>query len=236
MAAGLTFVPFAYRPGATVIHRAPAGLKFVCVIALSALCFSSIHGFVASSLLVIVAAAAARVPPRDLLKGARPLVVLAVFIVLVKTIQPGAPGIVAFDMQIPFIDPAGFSGGLLAAVRLFVPFAAAALLFAVTTMRELRHSLAVVELRLKEIFFPGSKNNPGIAFFSLGISLMLGFIPRFFDLWEASNHACEARSCRRGLRRLLVLIPLVTERMMEAAADTALALQARGLGQNNTKQ
>jgi biotin transport system permease protein len=78
--------------------------------------------------------------------------------------------------------------------------------------------------------FPGSKDSPGIAFFSLGISLMLGFIPRFFDLWEASSLACDARSCRRGVRRLFVLVPLVTERMMEAAADTALALQARALG------
>ena len=68
------------------------------------------------------------------------------------------------------------------------------------------------------------------AFFSLGISLMLGFIPRFFELWETTNLACDARVCKRGPRRLLILVPLVTERMMEAAADTALALEARGLG------
>ena len=223
MAAGLTPLPFAYRSGKTVIHRARAGLKFVCVIALSALCFASVPGFAASALLALAASVAARIPPWQLLKGSKPLFVLAAFIVLVKTIRPDAPGIAVLGLQVPFVDPASFLDGLIAAFRLFVPFAAAALLFAVTTMRELRRSLATVELKLKK--------NKGVAFFSLGISLMLGFIPRFFDLWEASSHACEARSCKRGLRRLFVLIPLVTERMMEAAADTALALQARGLGQ-----
>ena len=59
------------------------------------------------------------------------------------------------------------------------------------------------------------------------------FIPRFFEMWETANLACQARSCKRGLRRLLVLLPLVTEKMMEAAAETVLALEARGLGQGN---
>jgi len=120
--------------------------------------------------------------------------------------------------------------GIIAVLRILVPFAAAALLFTVTTMRELRLSLAAIEIRVKNLFAAGHKKKKTTAFFSLGISLMLGFIPRFFDLWETANLACEARSCKRGLRRLLILIPLVCERMMEAAADTALALEARGLG------
>ena len=230
MAARVTPVPFAYRSGGTLIHRAPAGLKFVGVMALSALAFASVPGFAASVVMIIAVSVAARIAPWELLRGAGPLLVLSAFIVLVKTVQPGAPGVAVLGLRLPFVDPAGFVDGIVVALRLFVPFAAAALLFAVTTMKELRHSLAVVELWLKKIFFPGG-NRPGIAFFSLGISLMLGFIPRFFDFWEASNLACQSRSCKRGLRRLFVLIPLVTERMMEAAADTALALQSRGVGE-----
>jgi biotin transport system permease protein len=120
--------------------------------------------------------------------------------------------------------------GLIIVLRIFVPFAAAALLFAVTTMRELRLSLGALEIRLKNLFSAGCAQPRNIAFFSLGISLMLGFIPRFFEMWETANLACDARVCGRGPRRLLLLVPLVPERMMEAAADTALALEARGLG------
>jgi biotin transport system permease protein len=133
------------------------------------------------------------------------------------------------NLNLPNISVNNLYAGIIAVLRIFVPFAAAALLFAVTTMRELRLSLAALEIGVKNLFAAGHKKKKTTAFFSLGISLMLGFIPRFFDLWETANLACEARSCKRGLRRLLILIPLVCERMMEAAADTALALEARGL-------
>jgi energy-coupling factor transporter transmembrane protein EcfT len=58
---------------------------------------------------------------------------------------------------------------------------------------------------------------------------MLGFLPRFFEIWEETNLACEARGAKRGIRRLLLVIPPVTERMIEKALDTAMALEARGL-------
>ena len=210
--------PFAYRAGATILHRAPAGIKFICVIVISAVCFTSVYGLGASILVILAASAAARILPWQLLRGSRLLALLSLFIVLMKTFFPLTPEI---------YHPGGLAEGLVTALRIFVPYAAAALLFAVTTMRSLRRSIAAVELALKKTFAPRGKKQ-GVAFFSLGLTLMLGFIPRFFDLWEASAIACDARSCKRGPRRLFLLIPLVTERMMESAADTALALQARG--------
>ena len=119
------------------------------------------------------------------------------------------------------VNITGLAEGGIIAMRIFVTFAAAALLFAVTTMRELRLSLSAIELTI-------TKRN--IAYFSLGLCLIIGFIPRFFELWESSNIACEARSCKKGLRRLFILVPLVTERMMVSAADTSLALESRGTG------
>jgi energy-coupling factor transporter transmembrane protein EcfT len=58
---------------------------------------------------------------------------------------------------------------------------------------------------------------------------MLGFLPRFFEIWEETSLALEARCARGGIRRLLLIIPPVTERMIEKALDTALALESRGL-------
>jgi biotin transport system permease protein len=126
-------------------------------------------------------------------------------------------------------DRSEFIDGVVTGLRIFTPFAAASLFFAVTTMRELRLSVTAIELRLR-------RKKTGVSSFGLGLGLMMGFIPRFFNLWEMSNIACDARSCKRGLRRMLILIPLVIERMMVAAADTALAVEARGFGINQEKE
>jgi biotin transport system permease protein len=202
--------PFRYRAGKTILHRAPAGLKLLAVMILSTVAYVSMYGLAAAIALILAASIAARIPPWELLKGSRMLAVLSLCVMMINVQTPVA--------------------GLVIALRIFIPFAAAALLFAVTTMRELRLSLGALEMRLKNLFARGRARPRRFAFFSLGISLMLGFIPRFFELWEMANLACDARVCKRGPRRLLILVPLVTERMMEAAADTALALEARGLG------
>jgi biotin transport system permease protein len=207
--------------------------------ALSTAAYISVSGLAAAFLLILAASAAARIPPWQLLKGSKMLVLLSLCVILMKTFDQGGEGvttpeILIFnfylpDMYISFISKKGFFEGILTALRIFVPFAAAAMLFAVTTMRELRLSLASLEFKLNRLFHARRETKGEAAFLSLGISLMLGFIPRFFDLWETTNLACDARSCKRGLWRLCLLIPLVTERMMEAAADTALALEARGI-------
>ena len=194
-----------------MLHRAPAGLKLLCVMALSTAACVSIPGLAAVIPLILAASIVARIPPWELLKGARTLVLLSLCIM-------------ALNFRTPVI-------GIVTALRIFVPFTAAALLFSITTMRELRLSLAAFETGLRKMLSFGRVPPGNHAFFSLGISLMLGFIPRFFELWETANLACEARVCKRGLRRLIILVPLVTERMMETAADTALALEARSLGQ-----
>jgi biotin transport system permease protein len=202
-------VLFGYRAERTLLHRTPAGLKLAFVIIISALALVSLYGLAVSIILILLASAAARIPPYVLLKGSKPLFFLSLCIIALNFIKED------------------FCGGLINALRIFVPFSAAALLFSVTTMRELRLSLAFIEKKIAGIFFPGRKNT---LFFSLGISLMLGFIPRFFALWDDANLACDSRSCRRGLRRLPLLLPLVTELMMEASANTALALEARAFG------
>jgi biotin transport system permease protein len=217
--------PFGYRARKTALHTMPAGLKLVFVIIISAFSFVSIYGLAASILLILLASVIARIPPPVLLKGSKTLVIMSLCVILLKTITPNVGG------DIPFISVKGFFEGLLAAARIFVPFASAALLFSVTTTRELRLSLALVEKSIFKTFFHSRKHIP---FFSLGVSLMLGFIPRFFELWDDANLACDSRSCKKGLRRLPLLLPLVTERMMEACANTALALESRAFGSGET--
>ena len=231
--------PFGYRPGKTLLHRAPAGLKLFFVIVFSIITYISFYGFAFSALFLITASLAARIRPWELLRGSRPIVILSLCVIFFRTCSNDGSEIIlpefyAFGYIFPAapvsgIDAAGFFEGLMTASRILTSFVAAALLFSVTTMRELRLSLSAAELKLRG-------KNATIAFFSLGVSLMLGFIPRFFELWETSSLACDARSCRKGIRRLFLIVPLLTERMMEAAADTALALEARALGQGLRKE
>jgi biotin transport system permease protein len=127
-----------------------------------------------------------------------------------------------------------FAGGIL------VSFAAGGLLFSVTTMAEIRDSLGRGEgailkpliAMLKKINTPPALSlarrleHPRL---SLGIALMLGFLPRFFLVWESASFAYEARKGKRGPAKLMLLVPLAVEAMIEAAAETAAALEARGL-------
>jgi energy-coupling factor transporter transmembrane protein EcfT len=64
---------------------------------------------------------------------------------------------------------------------------------------------------------------------SLGIALLLGFLPQFFEIWETASRAYTVRAGKKGISRIIALVPVVTEGMMERAAETARALEARGL-------
>jgi biotin transport system permease protein len=57
---------------------------------------------------------------------------------------------------------------------------------------------------------------------------MLGFIPRFFAEWDALQSAHEARAGKKNISEMSRLIPLAVNRMIETAAETATALEARG--------
>ncbi|MDR0878363.1 MAG: energy-coupling factor transporter transmembrane protein EcfT [Treponema sp.] len=224
---GVSAVPFAYRSGATALHRCPAGIKLLVLLALSLLAFSSIVGLTVSALIIVTGALFAKIRPWELLRGSKPLIVLALFIIVFKTMQMG-------DIHGPlssFLTLPGFFDGLRQGLCIVVSFSAGSLLFSVTTMGELRESLGSFEGAVVSLFTGKKFKQGGTAYhgrISLGISLMLGFLPRFFELWETANLACRARAGKKGLARIILLVPLVTGRMMEMAAETAQALEARG--------
>ncbi|MDR1575460.1 MAG: energy-coupling factor transporter transmembrane protein EcfT [Treponema sp.] len=243
-------IPFSYQSGATVLHRAPAGLKLLALLLLSITAFSSLPGLLLSAALTCAASLAARIRPWKLLRGFRSLFILSLFVLIFTTVDPGAEGVSLgatspagprLPLVIPFISAQGFVDGILSGLRVTVSFAAGSLLFAVTTMRELRLSLSKAEravsglLRLLRNRARGETAGPPPdgAFptgrVSLAISVMLSFIPRFFELWETMHLACEGRSCKRGFRRFTLIMPLIIERMLEMAAETADALEAKGI-------
>jgi biotin transport system permease protein len=173
----------------------------------------------------------AGIRPWELLRGIRGLAVMFVPIVLFRSLRFAG----SFSL-----DYAGAAAALLFCWRMILSFSAGALLFSVTTMTELRESAGKIETALLRPAAFLLKKLPGqrprrLAVrllrprLSAGLALTLGFLPRFFEAWEAANLAWRARAGKRGIRAMFVLVPLVTERMIAMAADTAAAMEARGL-------
>ena len=57
---------------------------------------------------------------------------------------------------------------------------------------------------------------------------MMGFLKRFFEIWEDTELAWKNRGGKNSLSKIIFLVPLVIDRMMEKAAETAEALESRG--------
>jgi energy-coupling factor transporter transmembrane protein EcfT len=188
-------------------------------LALSAAVFAiGPYALAGAACLLAVFSLLAGIKPWELLRGSGPLLVMILLILLFRPLrldnetETGA-AVLGFDAR-EAADALVFGGGIL------VSFSAGALLFSATTMTELRDSIGAVETGLLRLKHPR---------FGLALSLMLGFLPRFFEMWEAAELAWKARAGKRGLRALAFLVPLVIERMMEHAGETAAALEARGL-------
>ncbi|MDR1949309.1 MAG: energy-coupling factor transporter transmembrane protein EcfT [Spirochaetaceae bacterium] len=225
-------IPWQYRPGNTLLHRLPGGLKLLTLLLFSAApFFFGPPALVLAGVFVVTGAVSAGIRPWELLRGSRPLAAVVLLTALIRSLDfssRGSPG---------FSKP-GFAEALWFAGTILLSFSAGALLFSVTTMTELKDSLGKTEtLLLRPLaLLPGASKNPRFretarrpGRLSLGISLMLGFLPRFFQVWDGAKDAYTARAGKGGIPQLIVLIPLVTERMMEMASETAAALESRGL-------
>jgi biotin transport system permease protein len=182
-----------------------------------------------ATLLVLGCGFSIRMGPRELLGGSGPLALMLLLTLAFRSLRFNPP---AFDGE-------GCVKALLFSWKILLSFSAGALLFASTTMGNLLASLGAVERTLLRpaVFLLGRGKSAGFQKarlrllrprLSLGISLMLGFMPRFFEIWESAGMAYRARGGKGGVRRLPVLIPPAVERMIYAAAETAGALEARG--------
>ncbi|GHV82850.1 hypothetical protein AGMMS50212_01900 [Spirochaetia bacterium] len=196
---------FAYKSGKSFLHRMNAGIKLLFLLAISTAAFfdSAVIRAVLSAVLLLCAASAG-IAPRSLLNGSKAVFILVVFIMLFRSAGLFPP---AFSFQ-------ELRTSLFFGWSMIISFCAGSLLFSVTTMTELKEA-ASLGGRLPKT--------------ALALSLMLSFIPRFFEIWDEMKAAHRARGGRQGLPEITRLLPLAIERMIHAAGETASALQARGL-------
>ena len=207
--------PWSYKKGASPLHRLPAGPKLIFLLLLSLAAFFPGTGnrglflLFGIALAIIVLSCIAGIAPWKLLRGSGPLLFMILGVFALRGIEFSPPGFNAEGIR----ETAIFSARITAA------FAAGSLLFAVTTTTEIRKSATRFEAALGlKTFKPG-----------LGLSLMLGFLKSFFEIWEDINLAWKSRNGRNNPRRLVILIPLALEKMMIKAAETASAMESRGM-------
>jgi biotin transport system permease protein len=186
------------------------------MLVLSASPLMGLPAIAAAAAFVFCSSAAAGIKPRELLAGSRPLVLILALTVAARALRTDPVS----------LNPGGLAEGLVFSAGILVSFSAASLFFSVTTMTELRNSLETVELLFR---LPAGSRLRRRGRLSLALALMIGFLPRFFELWENAEIAVKARARLGAIRRITVILPLVTERMIETAAETAEALEARGL-------
>ena len=207
--------PWSYKKSFTYIHKLPAGFKMSFLLILSLSAFipgSSIRSIILLSIIAIVLimlSMFAKLNPFSLLRGSRPLILIVLAVFLFSSFSFSPFGIKTDGVIDTFIF----------CIRIGVSFAAGSLLFSVTTVGEIRKSLSKLEsfLHLEKLRL------------GLSISLMLGFLPSFFEIWEDLNLAWKSRCGKNNLKRLIKLIPLLIERMLTGAAEKAIVMEARGL-------
>jgi len=207
--------PWSYRASSSCLHRLPAGIKLVFLLLLSLAVFfpgteSRTLIFLSGiALLLIILSLIAGIRPWRLLRGSGPLLLLIFVIFLLQGMEFSPFG----------INKAGLREAIVFCIRIGTAFAAGSLLFAITTTGEIRKSISRFETAIH------------LEKFKIGISiaLMLGFLKRFFEIWEDITLAWKSRGGRNNLRQLKIIIPLVIEKMMVKAAETASAMESRGV-------
>jgi len=216
-----TITPWSYLPpngkyekGSSLLYKLPAGFKLAFLLLISLASFfpgtdtQSLVLLGTTAFILIALSFAAGIGPTALLRGSGPLFLVIFWVFLLQAIE--------FS---PFrISSGGLMQAVIFSLRIAAAFSAGTLLFSVTTPYEIRKSL----FRL-ESFLHIEKLN-----LSLYISLMLGFLPQFFEVWEDLCLAWKSRGGKKNLSFIVTIVPLAIDRMMRHAAETAMAMEARG--------
>jgi biotin transport system permease protein len=202
------------RKSSSLLYRLPPGFKLAFLIFLSIVSFfpgTERQSLVLLGIITFILVAlsfAAGIGPHALLRGSGPLFLVVLWGFILQ----------AVEFSPIMINTRGLAQSVIFSLRIGAAFSAGTLLFSVTTPSEIRKSLSRLEtfLRMEKLNL------------SLYISLMLGFLPQFFKVWEDLCLAWKTRGGKKNLSLIVTLVPLAIERMMEKAAEKAAAMEARG--------
>lgn len=193
-----------HQPGTTLIHRAPARGKLLAMIVFG-IAVVALHGPWLPLGAVVVAlglATYARIRPRTLARGLRPVLVLVAILAGFQWWQRGWP--VAVEV----------------AATTIALVIAATIVTATTPSDEMLDAIARALRPFRRIGVNPDK-------VALSFSLMIGAIPRIFEIAGETREAAKARGLERSVRAQLSPMAIRTVAHAHAMGE---ALAARGIG------
>ena len=207
-----------YQKRTSLIHKTPALLKLALLLGIAIALY--LTGFGVHCLLMVVTLLlvwVSKIQLKDFLHDLRPVVFYSIFIALVEAAGSLLYGGVFF---ISFRDGAWKNNGsVLLVSRLVVAMSYTSVFFRTTSNLEIRQSLERVELAVS---FGHSRLS-----FSRAFALFLNFLPQLFAIWANLDKAWKARCGKRGIRKILVLLPVFITLSMKKANDTLMSLKNR---------
>ncbi len=115
------------------------------------------------------------------------------------------------------------NGNYMLLSRLVVAMTYTSIFFRTTSHREIREALEKIELG---VTFGHAKLT-----FSKAFALFLNFLPQLFSIWASLDKAWRARQGKRGIRKILVLMPVFISLSIKKANDTLLSIKNRFLAE-----
>lgn len=207
-----------YQKRTSLIHKTPALLKLALLLGIAIALY--LTGFGVHCLLMVVALLlvwSSHIQPKDFLHDLKPVAFYGIFIILVETAGSFLYG---SDFFMSFKDGTwNTNSSFLLVSRLVVAMSYTSLFFRTTSNLEIRQSLEDVETALTF----GRSNLS----FSKAFALFLNFLPQLFAIWTGLDKTWKARCGKRGIRKIIVLLPVFIALSMKKANDTLMSLKNR---------
>ena len=202
---------FAYTKTDSIIHRAPAWLKLLLLVAVPI----TLYLTPISVCLVLIAAFAimapiAKIQPKLFLKDLRPIVVYSLMILTID---------VLFWLLSSEKTDIITQTSLYLILRLICAVETTSIFFRTTSIYETMETLQRIERTIT--FGKTSLAVSGM------LSMFLSFLPQIFSTWTQLETAYNARGGRKGLAKAIRLLPLLISLSIRKAQTTYLALLNR---------
>lgn len=207
-----------YQKRTSLIHRTPALLKLLALLGIAVALYLTGLGIQGILFAVsLVAVLISSISFKDFLHDLKPVAFYSLFIAVVEVVGAMLYG---GNLWESFGDGMWkTNSSVLLVSRLVVAMSYTSLFFRTTSNLEIRQSLERVELAVS---FGHSRLS-----FSRAFALFLNFLPQLFAIWTGLDKTWKARCGKRGIRKIIVLLPVFIALSMKKANDTLMSLKNR---------
>ena len=202
---------FSYSKGKSFIHRTPAWLKLLILIAVPVtVSLTPLYVCLGLMALFVLLALASGMGFTRFLRDLRPIAVYCLMIVTIDVLS-----YVFFDRSRAVVT----QNSLSLILRLLCAMEATSVFFRTTGSYEITSTLQSIE---RAVTFGHSR-----LVVSGMLSLFLSFLPQIFRTWSEIDCAYRARGGRRGPAKTVTLLPVLITISMKKASTTYMALLDR---------